>query len=345
MPDGRLFRTVVVKGDSADIFSGSFPVPSDSTWEITTRREPRKSKDAADPNKDVIYVYEARKEFTDYEDLNFEFSKDSAFHDHISIMVNVDKKLKWFCTHFYYTETYGALFPFHAAPVSEYLTDAELKVFIADDDEIYYSAAQDSILFVEDTLNLPVLSRADSGRFRALRDSIEQKLQAWQRINIYTEFYEAVTLALRNLGDTSGKESARQPLFLWLDKEKTIETGIEYDDAFLDAAAAYFGLSPEKLRSANPAGFETFSRKFRVATYSLESYTNCVQLPGRIVRTNAKKTRESEASWTFRIENFYATDYTMRVESKRLNLWMATGTGILLVLLTVLLFGYFRHKK
>lgn len=334
MPDGRILRTVTVKGDSANIFKGSFLVPADSTWTISTHLESRSEKDVQEVK---VYVYEARKEFKDFHELNREFFHDSVFADHIAIRVSLEKKFNWFYYHYLYTETYGRLFPFRSEPISNYLNDSELRIHLADEKDIYYSPELDSILFIEDSLNLPVLGKTDSLRYKALRDTIEQKFESWQKINIYNDFYHVLTAALKNLGHTSDTVAERSLFYHWLDQEKTFETGIENDDAFLNAASEYFKVRPLKLHAANPTGFESFNKKFRIAAYSLETYTSRVLMPGMIIHTNAGKTDVNVASWTFKIDNFYAADYIMVVESRMVNRWFVTGAGVVLFLLIALL--------
>lgn len=343
MPDGRLLRTVTVKGDSASIFSGSFPVPVGTGWEISTRLESRSENDV---NEGKVYVYEARKEFRNFSDLNKEFyNDDPVFTDHIAIQVTLEKRFRGYYTHYYYSESYGRLFPFRSVSVSDYLSDAELQIHQADEKEIYYSREKDSILLVLDTLRIPVLNRNDSLRFKSLRDSIEQKFESWQKINIYNEFYHVVCTALRKMGNKADTVAARKSFYLWLDQQKTFESGIEDDDAFVNAASSYFKVDPERLQAADPEGFSTFKKKFRVAAYSLETYTNQVLMPGTIIRTNAGKTDKSQAVWTFKIDKFYATDYEMTVESRIVNKWFAVCLGLVLILaITLLLLRLFKYK-
>lgn len=334
MPDGRILRTVVVKGDSTDIFNGSFLVPSDSTWTISTRLESRSDKDIGESK---VFVYEAKKEFINFEALNKEFFNDSSINDHIAIRVNLKKQFRWFYNHYLYTETYYKLFPFHSVPVSDYLTDNELKIHQSDEKEIYYSRDDDKIKFKEDTLSMPVLIKTDSARFKALRDTIEQKFESWQKINIYNDFFTVVLKALGKMKIPVDSLTARHPFYSWLDQEKTFETGIENDNAFLDAAGTFFNVHPSRLMRANPEGFKNFKRKFRVAAYSLESYTSQVLMPGMIINTDAGNTDVNVASWTFKIDDFYATDYTMLVESRVVNKWFVISAGVVLILIIALL--------
>jgi hypothetical protein len=343
MADGSLLRTITVKGDSSNIFTGSFPVPVDSSWEISTRLESRNENDV---NEGKVYVYEARKKFRNFSDLNKEFyTDDSAFTDHIAIQVKLEKRFRWYYSHYYYTETYGTLFPFRSVPVSDYLSDAELQIHQADEKEIYYSREIDSILLVQDTLKIPVLDRNDSLRFKALRDTIDQKFESWQKINIYNEFYRLVTGALKKLGDSPDTSAARKSFYVWLDQQRTFESGIEDDDAFINAASTYFNLDPEKLQAADPEGFSDFKKKFRVAAYSLETYTNRVKMPGTIIKSNAGKTDKNLATWTFKIDMFYATDYTMNVESRTVNTWFAVCAAVALILaIALLLLRLYKNK-
>ena len=345
LPDGRLLRTIVVKGDSTDIFKGSFSVPSDSSWSISTRYESRENEINKDVVEGRIFVYEARKEFGDYLALNREFDKESAVKDHINIRVDFKKRFRWFYNYYYYTETYGRLFPFNSVPVSRYLTETELKIHQADEKDIYYSPKDDRILLVQDSLNLPVLSKSDSLRFKALRDTIELKFESWQKINIYNDFFHLVTASLGKLGIRVDTAAERGSFYRWLDQKKTFESGIENDRAFIQAASDYFKVEPARLQSADPAGFNNFHRKFRVATYSLETYTSKVLMPGLIIRTNADKTDVNLANWTFKIENFYADDYSMNVESRMVNSWFVIISGLILVaIIALILLRLFRRR-
>lgn len=331
LPDGRILRTVTVKGDSTDIFQGSFRVPADPSWEIKTRYESRNENDVGESK---VYVYEARKEFKDFHALNLEFSNDSSFSEHLAIRVDLKKQFRWYYTHYVYTETYGMLFPFRSVPIAEYLDREELKIHQAGEDEIYYDRELDKIVFAEDTAAIPPQSGEDSLRFKALRDSIGQKFESWQKINIYNDFYEVVAAALDRMKHPKDPGMTRESFYQWLDREKAFEKGIEQDDAFLQAASAYYQVDPATLQGADPSGFAAFNKKFRIAAYSLESYTNQVLMPGLIVRTNARKIDVNTATWIFKIDTFYAADYTMSVESRVVNKWFVLLAGVLLIAAT-----------
>jgi hypothetical protein len=343
MPNGRILRTVIVKGDSSEIFTGSFRVPSDSSWNITTRYEPRNTKDNTDSE---IFVYEAVKEFENVNALNKEFHSDSVLSDRNNVWVNIEKTFYGFYSRYVYTETYSMLFPFRSVPVSSYMNKSELEIHQADEDDLFYSAERNAIIIAADSSEKLVMTQSDSVRFKVLRDSIENKFEKWQKVNVYNEYYNQVIIALRKMGGPPDTSAGREPFFNWLDTSRTFETGIENDNAFAEAAGKYFHVNSAGLYAANREGFDAFNKKFRVAAFSLESYTNTVRMPGKIVKMDAGATGQgSSVTWNFKIDNFYATDFVMTVESQLLNKWFIALAGFALLVLVFISLWFFGKKN
>jgi len=334
MPDGHIHRTIIVRGDSSNVLSGSYPVPSDSTWRLATRLEPRNESDADDS---MIYVYEAHKEFGDFNELNQAFYNDSANGERTRIRVKLERKNKGFFRHYRYSETYSRLFPFHAQPLERYLNKTELRVFLAEDSDIYYSPVKDSILLAPKTFKRPVLTESDSLRYSEIRNSIQTRFESWQKMNIYQDFYELISGSLNKQGITYDTAGTRSGFYHWLDSMKTMENGLKSSDEFVDAASSYFKIDPGRLKAGDPDGFGDFNRKFRVAAFSLEKYTSTVIMPGEIIRGNAKKTAGNSATWIFQTADFYAADFEMTVESHLVNKWMIVPAGIVLLVLAGML--------
>jgi hypothetical protein len=330
MPDGRLLRTISVKGDSASVFRGSFRVPSDTGWTISTRYEKQKGKDSVNGK---VYVYEATREFPDFKALNSCFYRDSSFSDHIIIRVELMKKSRWFYTYYSYTETYLRLFPFRSVPISRFLSGPELRVYLAGEEGIYYSPSKDSLMIHADSVSVPVLTRTDSLRFKELRDSLEYKFESWQKLNIYNDFYEVICKALDKTGRSSDTVNVRRPFYQWLDSTRVFDKVTENSDAFIKEAAAFFRINPSDLKAANQEGFELFTRKFRVSAFTLESFTNQVLMPGMIMDANTGDKNGNLVVWHYKIGNFYATDFIMKVRSRTVNKPAVVIAAILLVML------------
>jgi hypothetical protein len=334
MPDGRLLRTISVRGDSAGIFRGLFRVPVDSDWVTSKRYEQQRGKDSITSS---VYVYEARKEFPDFNALNSFFYNDSTFTDHISIMADLSKKSRWFYTFYTYNETYSMLFPFRSVPIRDYLSDTELSIYQAGDNEIGYSPSGDSLMIVTDSVRRPVLSDADSARFKQLRDSLEHKFEAWQKINIYNELYRIVHKAFEKLGRSAGMANDTDAFFHWLDSARVFESVMENSDAFVQEAAAFYHLDPRELKAADQEGFDMFARKFRVSAFTLETYTNRVLMPGMIVSANTHDKNGNLVAWHFKAGKFYASDFTMKVVSRTVNKSAVVLAALLLVVITGLI--------
>lgn len=330
MSNGSLIRTIIVKGDSSAIFSGAFPVPADSSWKISTRYESRERKDMEDA---TVYVYEAEKKFADVAALNEVFGKDSGVSEHIVIRVDFQKQFKGFVNRYSYAETYRMLFPFRSEPISLYLSEHELDIYLADEEDRRYFPEHDSIAVNPDSTYHALLSREDSLHFKAQIDSIERKFQVWQKTNIYDDFYTLVTSSLQKLGLKVETPENKSAFYKWLDSFEAVESGLEDNQAFINAAAAYFKVDPRELEASDPEGFATFNRKFRVAAYSLETYSNRIKMPGWIVSSNASQTNGSTVTWNFKTEDFYAADFTMSVESESLNIGFIAGITSALMLL------------
>jgi len=330
LPDGRILRTVTAKGDSVNIFHGSFRVPSDTGWSVVTRYEPRSSKDSANGE---VFVYEATKEFMDFEVLNRIFYTDSAFNTHVNIKVDLHRQHRWFYTYYHYIETYKMLFPFRSVPVSKYLNESELRIYLAGENEVYYSPENDSVVISSDTLARPALSYSDSLRLKEIRDNIDLKYEQWQKINVYIGYFETVQEALLKLGKGSDTAGIRKPFFHWLDSTDVFDEGMTNKDAFINAAARYFGIKAEKLRDANAEGFALFNKKFRVATYTLETYTNRLLMPGVIIKSNGRNISGNLVSWNFKIDTFYASDFVMEAEARSVNKTAVIAAALLLVIL------------
>jgi len=338
MPDGRVIRTISLKGDSTAIFLGTFPVPEDSGWAVTTRHE---KQDGSDSIKRDEFVYEAVREFPDYKAVNLCFYRDTIFSDHINIKVELQKKSRWFYTYYTYTETYLKLFPFRSVPVHDILNDRDLRIFLAGENEVYYSPQGDSLMVVTDSVTLPVLSQTDSLRFKQLMDTLEQKFEKWQKVNIYNDLFDLVCDALGKMGKLPDTVNTRVAFYQYLDSTRVFESALENRKVIVDEAASFFNVDPEYLEAANLDGFNLFDKKFRISALSLESFVNQVLMPGMILHANTTENKGNLVVWRFRMASFYATDYSMKVNSRIINkmalvltsLIVLGTTGIVLILL------------
>jgi hypothetical protein len=351
LPDGSIERTIVVKGDSSDILKGSLPVPVDSTWNISRAYE---YKSEGDSTSEKQYVYKASKVFRNSAELNKELNPVSEAKGRIMREVKVEKKFRWFNTFYKYAETYKQTFPFHRKPVDEFLNDRELELVLADDKDLYYSRESDALMIIKDTLVRPALSVKDSARMKELREAIEKKFYLWARTNVYEEYFDALKAALDKSGlmKPAETEETRDSLFARFD---TCYTDIDsffnrmddqYGNNLLELASNYYHADTARLHQANRTGFDAFDKKLEnIEPVFGDSYVNLTIMPGIIISSNSTEINGNTASWDIDSNRFYAKDYTLLVESKKINKGLAIASGAIVVLLLIgLAAGMFRKK-
>jgi hypothetical protein len=336
LPDGSIERIMRIEGDSASVLNGSLPVPVDSSWEISTGYE---NKLTGDSTSKRVYVYKARKVFRNYQELNKEIFSGPSRIGKINRKVTTEKRFRWFNTFYRYSETYMQLFPIKRHPVDEFLTDDELTVVHGNDDDYYYSSESDKLIIKTDTLIRPVLSGQDSIRKDELEKSLEKKYTDWMKSNLYEEFYEVLKGSLAAGGNMKPDEidKTRDSLFAFFNKTFDIEAWFTDDSSsstLLELASNYYHIDSAVLHAANQKGFDSLSIKLDNIFIGFEdSFNNQAIMPGLIIATNSTELKGNTASWKLDSENFFEKDYTIWVESKKVNKGTFILSGVLVALM------------
>jgi len=348
LPDGSIERTIVVKGDSTEIFKGSIPVPVDSTWKISGAYEEKSEGDSTGQKQ---YVYKASKVFRNSAELNKELNPVSEGEGQIMREVKVEKKFRWFNTFYTYAETYKQTFPFRRKPVDEFLDDKELEIILADDKELYYSLESDALMIINDTLVRPALSVKDSARMNELKEAIGKKFYRWVSTNVYEEYFDVLKAALDKSGIMKPEktEKTRENLFAYFDTcfdGETIFEGFNGDSTLLFMASIFYHADTSVLHQANLTGFDAFDKKLEnILPIFGDSYMNLAIVPGIIISTNSTEINGNTASWDINSNSFYAKDYTLLIESKKINKGLSIVSGALVVFLLIgLAAGMMRRK-
>ncbi|MCG2714807.1 MAG: hypothetical protein L6422_00750 [Candidatus Marinimicrobia bacterium] len=175
--DGSCERTVLIEGDSSDVFSGSYPLPLDSSWTFDIQK---------DTSEKVKYFYSAKKSFKRVSDLNNEYLYDSvSTFSRVDRSIKLKKHFRWFFTILTYREIYRDANPFKQIPISDYLSDDEIKILFADDNDPKYFAGKDSIENAE------------------IKNEVEKKFETWLGISVFEEFYQTFLQGAEQLGDSN----------------------------------------------------------------------------------------------------------------------------------------------
>ena len=257
----------------------------------------------APAQKGEKYLFTARKHYAHIDSLSQDCARvnDSG---KIKISISIEKKFRWFSTYFTYREKYRAFNPFRSIPLSEFMTRDEIHRYLAGEKS----------------------------------DSLKKKREAWENRNMFEEFYQGLIQAAGELNDPSLPvsliESKKEGLYA-----KVMSSGS--DDVVKETAEVLGTPAVEKLSTEIHALVNGIMHKFEVASKADGDYVSTVVMPGTILDTNADEVKGNSVVWRFSDEQFSLADFEMRVESRRVNVWALTATG-LVVLVLILVPGALR---
>ncbi len=120
-PDGSCDRVVTVTSDSGKVPDVAFPLPVDSSWQISWTPPGQKGEK---------YLFTARKHFASIGSLREQYAR-AADTGKIKIDVSMKKDFRWFYTYFTYTEKYEVYNPFREIPLSKFMTQEEVRRYLA----------------------------------------------------------------------------------------------------------------------------------------------------------------------------------------------------------------------
>ncbi len=290
--DGSCDRTVVVQSSSKNPSGSAFPIPRDSSWSITV------TPDSTDSSR---YAYTARKSFKTVEALN---EKESPLQ--VQRQVSLQRRFRWFSTDLTYHEQYKAYSPFHLIPISNYLSDAELKE---------WQAAPDSI------------------------KTFDKKMDAWVMDNLLEIFYRKLYRA----ADSLQQKDVVQALPL---HKTALLKALQDNDQETDGKAVIktceqvLGVQSLSALQASADSILAGLNPIIEFTGEVESneYTNVVIMPGVVIAGNAATLLGREARWTLKAKQFYLQDYHMWVTSRVQHRWALVVTiGLALILAAALI--------
>ena len=308
--DGSCERTVLIEGDSSDVFSGSYPLPLDSSWTFSIKR---------DSSEKTKYIYLAKKSFKRVSDLNNEYLYDSvSTFSKLDRSIKLKKHFRWFFTILTYREIYRDANPFKQISVSDYLTADEINILFIDEE--------------------------DSSEIAVNKKEVEKKFETWLGIGIFEEFYQAFLRGAVQLGDSnltqeiiiSKKDVLTKTVlvdtisFFDIDEKKLIDSLITICEYTFQTPGVWKLL--EK-------GNDTFRElKNKLAAFEIvwtEGYTNEVFMPGLLVDTNAETVEGNKVVWEVGTGNFFLRDFEMWAESRIVNRWAVPVTAVIVVVICV----------
>ncbi|MBN1464952.1 hypothetical protein JXA02_04275 [candidate division KSB1 bacterium] len=261
------------------------------------------------------YTYIIRKDFRNAAELNEEFDLGQDTIG-LSVRVRLDKKFRWFYSFYRYEECFVKFFPFTGANLADYVTEEEIKI---------YNSGEDSI-------------------------GIDERIEEYAAHALIGDFYNAFVRAVEKypLGfDANQLEQKKRELFAVVMEWDFIGEDDDFALFFLKACDQVY--RPAQSFAFLVPHLDELNRKYReyIAFSSAiigEGYHVIVQLPGRVLDTNANNSvKDHEVVWEFEAENIHFHDYVLWVESRRLNVVPTLSTG--LVVLAGLLVMWFSARR
>ncbi|MBN2214211.1 MAG: hypothetical protein JW723_08200 [Bacteroidales bacterium] len=326
--DGSIERYFKVSGDQDMINEeSSITLPADSTWEIKTWREP---DDSSKNKPDSIYVYTARKTFKSYKEMNEELKNAPDIYNMVNMQVSLKRKFRWFYTFIKYTEIYQRHFPYNYLPLKDFLTEEELRYSLSDDKDYMFDPVKDKFEPVAEADTDIVFTGKDSARASELDKDIEKRFEEWQLRNINEDYCDALSKVLSKKNPEAYQLMLdRKSVFCdSLDLEGAPEDGddqiemLKIQKYVISRTSDFLGISENDiLPSENPDIQSFFDRLAYMRLNEWYTYNHKTILPGKIIQTNSTRLEDGNSTWSFRLADFYNSDFEMTVESRLVNRW------------------------
>lgn len=312
--DGSLLRTIVIKGDSASIYGGSYTIPIDTTWSREIRKlEERKVE------------LTASKEFANAQELNDQGR--GVPGKILGFTVSVEESFRWFTTLITYRETLHRFHPINEVPITDYISQTEIDRFIQ-----------------HEVLKEPFATAGDSLSLEDAGDRYEN----WDKRNLFAAYYGIFLEGVRKLKDPglteAYLESRKDTLFSTfsaIDEYQSDKVRRAFESLLKNKAAV---AQVYQLQESDYSMFND-NRAF-VKEVTSNSYRTSVVMPGLILDTNAPTLEGNRASWNDYTNVAYVQDFDMWVTSQVINWWAIVLTGfIVLGGLSLLVIASIRRKQ
>jgi hypothetical protein len=310
--DGTIHRTVEITGDSTALAEGSYPLALHGPWSMNLQRE--------DPRK---FHLKAERTFASADELNDAIGGEPGRT--IQLRARLERTFLWFTTTFRYEETFVRFYPFDAVPITDYVSDREIDLYLRHEmEEEPYQTPGDSLAL----------------------DDASDRFEEWEKRSRFEAFFAELLRGAERAGTpeltTERLAGAKEELYrrCFGDGEPTRAGQL------IESAGAVLGTrSVQRAVEANRDGFDAFDRKMSfLEDVATTGFTTRVEMPGLITDTNAPALEGTTVSWSDFKAYCYVRDYTMWVESRMINWWAIILTGVV-VLALVGLFSLFAVRR
>lgn len=305
--DGSVLRTVVVEGDSSAIFESYFPIPRDTTWDITLEIVLNDDGDATENLR-----LTASKFYDDIKQLNADFAISDPDQIGLNIEFYLTKKFRWFYTVYEYQESYRSNNPFDAIPLPSGVTREDVE-------------GSFSGMYNDD---------GDSSDSLKTGNDLDFDLDEWFFENVFESYYNEFLASVKTYG---GDKIQAETVSKNKDALKAIALSKQHDSDSLDELyRSILGESPVNwVLEQNPEPFALILEQIEFSTelISQTDYSLQVTMPGIIVDSNSSSVTGNTVKWEEFTPYLEFFDETLFVISRKLNWWIIGLSGAIVILL------------
>jgi hypothetical protein len=342
--DGSIFRQYWVRGDSTAVFDGSLRIPAGDPWHINHIYDNKEKDDTASEKSQ--YVYQASRTFKDVKELNDWMNSDTSAET-VKVKVDLQKKFKWFYTHYEYREVFPMSFPFRRLPVDSFLTEMEQSI-VKDDGKVVYSPTKRKMILKKDTLTY-YYSPADSATMKQISEKCQEKMVRWMTASFIEEYIHILETDFHDLAATKEiRQKADEFTGVIFPKVSQMSLDTLLDVRLLASTGdSLIGSGELKdILTRNPEAFRPVNDKIEQLDLlgNSDDYYQSLSMPGTVFSTNADQIKDETLFWDFDPDSFLMKDYVMTASSRVANPWTMGFTAIVAVFLGIVLFKRSRRN-
>ena len=329
--DGSCSREfIVLDPDSAfmngDTSSNPFPMKIDSSWKISWKNSSSKLDGmfspwpvknwvrSRDTSQHLILTVVAHKEYATVEAMARNFRYDHSQWNNIVQQISLKKKFRFFFTFYTYREVYPKYSVLNRIPISNYLTDDEVKMFF---------------------LNNPKFDPGLNGaEIKEILDGMDKKKDKWLNQSIFEEVYYILPKHLYLLNkpiiDSSRFLRAKDSVYNLLKDNDDLKSN------FALMLNKYFKTKEftevDSMKNFIATECDHVEERI-IKPFSVEINYNLI-MPGVILQTSSKQAHGDTLTWKVEPYRFSFTDYELMAESRVANIWAFVVSALFLIIVT-----------
>lgn len=313
--DGTFDKTIAFeKADSSIVQQNVFGINAQHGWSASMKELPGEKKD----NDDRFYIV-FNKHFNSLEEMNAELnsSSDTLFQ----IKSTFKKKFKWFYTYMRYTETFAPINRFKMLPITDYINKEDYQFIERLPSEGSSISKADSVFL--QTLNQKIVDQY--GNMAIFNEQYDILIRLLKKNNMEARWFDTLARKREYIYNHIDKMKGDQSLAM--EMADSLQIPLPREKAMKDAA--------ELSKDFNSRlGFMGFAKDGK--------YSNGIEMPWRVVETNADSVSGNKLFWHPVVTKFLVTEYVMYAESRKLNIWIVVVSAAFLLLT---FFAFLRKRK